>query len=348
MPRFFYFITRLSPESKTNMKKILILGGTGFVGRILTENLITEGNPPVLFNRGKRNAGIFPELRKITGDRLTDDIKQIANESWDVVIDFSCMMPDNLDDITDMLKGKTARYIFVSTVSVFPMDDADYWKNPVTENSETLTCTAEQRKDPDVTATYGQKKAECERILLGKDWLDSITFRPGLIYGRYDYTDRFYYWLYRAAKVSEILLPEEGRERFTATHSEDFAKLIRSAVDVPVHNKIYNAVTHSPVSLKQCIDTASGIIGTRPKFVNAPMDFIESQKLEPWTDLPAWVGNMELIVDNSRALKDFPLEFMSFEESIRSCIDYYTSLDWPVPKAGITPQKEQELIEKLR
>ncbi len=329
------------------MKKILILGGTGFVGRILTEDLIKEGNPPVLFNRGKRNAGIFPELRKITGDRLTDDIKQIANESWDVVIDFSCMFPDNLDEITGMLKGKTGRYIFISTVSVFPMDDPEYWKEPVTEDAVTLPCTPEQRKDPDVNATYGQKKAECERVLLGKDWLDSITFRPGLIYGRYDYTDRFYYWLYRAAKVSRILIPDGGKERFTSTHSEDFARLIRSAIDIHSHNRIYNSVTHSPVTLKHCIDTAAGLLGTGPEYINAPMDFIEESKLQPWSDLPAWVGNMELIVDNSRARKDFPVNFMSFEDSIKSSIDYYASLSWPVPKAGITPEKEQELIEKL-
>ncbi|MBE2226238.1 MAG: NAD-dependent epimerase/dehydratase family protein, partial [Ignavibacteria bacterium] len=83
------------------MKKILILGGTGFVGRILTENLIKLDIHPVLFNRGKRSPGIFPELRHITGDRLNfEEIKQIAGESWDVVIDFSCMFPVNLDEIT--------------------------------------------------------------------------------------------------------------------------------------------------------------------------------------------------------------------------------------------------------
>jgi 2'-hydroxyisoflavone reductase len=125
------------------MKKILILGGTGFVGRILTEELIKAGNPPVLFNRGKRNAGIFPEIRKITGDRLTDDIKQIANESWDTVIDFSCMFPDNLDEITEMLNGKLSRYIFVSTASVYPMDDPEKWIEPVTEEAEILPCTPE-------------------------------------------------------------------------------------------------------------------------------------------------------------------------------------------------------------
>src|ERR1043165_8947912 len=115
------------------MKKILILGGTGFAGRILTENLRLTDNNLTLFNRGKRNEGIFPDVRRITGDRDTNDIRQIGNESWDVVIDFSCMFPDNVDSITEMLKGKAGRYIFVSTCSVYPLDKPEKMKFPVKE-----------------------------------------------------------------------------------------------------------------------------------------------------------------------------------------------------------------------
>lgn len=331
------------------MKKILILGGTGFVGRILTENLIKENIHPVLFNRGKRSPGIFPELRQITGDRMVkEDIKQIAAEDWDVVIDFSCMFPVNLDEITDSLKGKAGRYIFVSTCSVYPMDDPEMWKVPVDESAETLPCTEEQKVDPDVLPTYGQKKAECERILLAKDWLDTIIFRPGLIYGRYDYTDRFYYWLYRAHSVNPILLPEEGKEKFTATYSEDFAALIRTAIDVKTHHKIYNAVTHSPVSLKEYLDESCRQLGTSPEFVNVDMDFIEKNELQPWGDLPSWVGAMELAMDNSKVLRDFPVKFHSFSESLKGCIDYYSSLGWKVPAAGLSPEREQELILKAK
>lgn len=329
------------------MKKILILGGTGFVGRILTENLIASGINPVLFNRGKRNPGLFPELRHIKGDRLTGDINQIASENWDVVIDFSCMFPDNLEQILNMLAGKTGRYIFISTLSVYPMDDPEFWKYPVKEDAATLGCSPEQRKDPDVNSTYGEKKAECERILLGRNDIDSIIFRPGLIYGRYDHTDRFYYWLYRAKAVNKILLPEEGKERFTATHSEDFAKLIESAVTVDKHNKLYNAVTHSPVTLRHYVEESAKLLGTKPEMINAGMEFIENEKLVPWGDLPAWIGSMDLCVDNSRAVKDFPVKFVSFKSSLKSCIDYYSSLNWPEPKTGLSIEREIELVQNL-
>ncbi len=329
------------------MKKILILGGTGFVGRILTENLIKQGAHLVLFNRGKRSPGIFPELRHITGDRLNkEDIKQVASESWDTVIDFSCMFPVNLDEITDMLKGKAGRYIFVSTASVYPMDDPEFWKEPVKEDAQTLPCTEEEKTDPDVMPTYGQKKAECERILLRKEWLDAVIFRPGLIYGRYDYTDRFYYWLYRVYNNKKILVPDGGKEKFTATYSEDFAELIRAAIDTERHNKVYNASTHKPVSIKTYIDDASELLGRSPELISVSREFTEQNELSPWGDLPVWVGALEMSMDNSQALNDFPVKFRSFKESLKGCIDYYSSLGWKAPIAGLSVEREMELIEK--
>jgi 2'-hydroxyisoflavone reductase len=329
------------------MKKILILGGTGFVGRILTENLIKLDIHPVLFNRGKRSPGIFSELRHITGDRLNlEEIKQIAGESWDVVIDFSCMHPVNLDEITDMLKGIVGRYIFISTASVYPMNDPEFWKQPVNEDAETLPCTPEQKVDPDVNSTYGEKKAECERILLAKDWLDAIIFRPGLIYGKYDYTDRFYYWLYKVHNNKKILFPDGGKESFTATFSEDFAELIRAAIDVPKHNKVYNAVTHKPVTLKEYINDASVLLGKTPELINVTPQFIEENKIQPWADLPVWVGAMNMWLDNTKAEKDFPVFFHNFNESVKRCADYYASIGWKTPIAGLSDERELELIAK--
>ncbi len=329
------------------MKKILILGGTGFVGRILTENLVKTDNRVTLFNRGKRNPDLFPDIKKITGDRLTGDIRQIAGESWDTVIDFSCMMPDNLDTITGLLKGKAGRYIFVSTVSVYPMDDPSFWKSPVKEDDKTLDCTPEQRKDPDVMATYGQKKAECERILLADSALDAIIFRPGLIYGRYDYTDRFYYWLYKVEKQDKVLMPDGGKDRFTNTYSDDFAQLIQKAIDVKTHNKVYNAVTHQPVSIREYLDTSCRMLNRNPEFVNASLEFLEENKVGAWSDLPVWLGGMDLVVDYSRALKDFPVSFHSFGDSLKGCIEYYSSLGWPEPKTGMPADRETALLKKL-
>jgi 2'-hydroxyisoflavone reductase len=328
--------------------KILILGGTGFVGRILTENLISAGKAPVLFNRGKRNPGIFPSLRKMTGDRMTDDINQIADEVWDAVVDFSGQQPDNVDHVTDLLKGKAGRYIFVSSVSAYVMDNDEDLKKPITEDFKTYPCTDEQRKSSDILSNYSQKKAECERVILGKDWLDAIIFRPALIYGRYDPTDRFYYWLHKVYIGNEFLIPDEGNTRLNNTYSEDFAKLIEMSISIDKHNKVYNAVTHDPVSINELILIAGRKLNKEPNTLSAEGKFFTDRGVQPWGDIPMWLGGADMMLDNSKVKKDFGIKFGSFEDSIDGCIKYYSSIGWAEPNYGMKPEKELELIAELK
>jgi len=327
--------------------KVLILGGTGFVGRILTEKLLDSNYDIALFNRGKRNPGIFPEVKHIYGDRETDEIKQIASGSWDVVVDFSGMQPDNIELVTSLLKGKAGRYIFVSTASVYPLENPDELKIPIDESSKILDCNEEQRITKDVLAAYGNKKAEMERILLSKDWLDTIIFRPGLIYGKYDWSDRFYYWLYRAKTQSEMLIPEEGQSKSTNTFSEDFANIIFEAFDISSHQKVYNAVTHQPVSIKEIAETASRILNTTPSYINAPLEFLRENNITEWMDLPIWLSGFDLLLDNSRLLNDFKTPLCTFSESVKKSIDYFNSLGWNEGKYGLRVEREKELIKKL-
>lgn len=327
--------------------KVLILGGTGFVGRILTENLLNSHYKITLFNRGKRNPGIFPEVKHYYGDRETDDIEQIASGDWDTVVDFSCMQPDNLEHILNLLEGKIERYIFISTANVYPLDDISKSVFPIKEETGILPCSEEQRKTKDVLSAYGNKKAECERILLGNKWMDVIIFRPALIYGRYDPSDRFYYWLFRAKTQREILIPENGKSKATNTYSEDFAKIIREAIEIEKFSKVYNAVTHLPVSLKEIVETASGIMGTSPSFVNAPLGFLREHEVTEWMDLPIWINDYDLVLDNSKLLNDFKTKPVSFEESVSKTIGYYDSLGWKEGGYGLRVERERELIRKL-
>jgi 2'-hydroxyisoflavone reductase len=328
--------------------KILILGGTGFSGRILTEELLKTDFDLTLFNRGKRNPGIFPEAKRIVGDRETDDIKQISGSSWDTVVDFSGMQPSNIELILDMMKGKIGRYIFVSTASVYPLENSNL-KFPISEDAEIHPCSEEQKLTKDVISAYGNKKAECERILLANDWLDVIIFRPGLIYGRYDWSDRFYYWLFRAKTQNEILIPENGKSKATNTFSEDFAKIIQEAITVKNQSKVYNAVTHkNAVSIKQIIEIASDFLKTSPKLITAPVEFLRENKVTEWMDLPMWIHEIDLIMDNTRLTNDFKTPLCTFEESVDKSISYFDLLGWNEGKYGLRLEREKELINKLK
>ena len=330
------------------MKNILILGGTGFVGRILSENLTKSENKVTLFNRGKRNPSLFPEFNKITGDRNTVDIFKIATSSWDVVIDFSGFFPDNIENLVSILEDNAGRYIFISTASVYDVANPSGITYPINEDFHLLECTEEQRKDKHPFNFYGNKKAECERIILNSGKLDSIIFRPALIYGRYDPTDRFYYWLYRAKTQSEILLPEEGKSELTNTYSEDFAAVLQKAIELENHKSVYNAVTHPSITIKEMVEQMAKSFNRNPEFVSADDEFLARNNVSEWVGIPLWIKDFNFVLDNSGLLNDFKINFHSFSDSIKQTSEYYNKLDWYIPKDGVSLTQEKEFIAELK
>ncbi len=330
------------------MKNILILGGTGFVGRILSEMLSKTENNVTLFNRGKRNPALFPEFEKIHGDRNTEDVFKLATRSWDVVIDFSGFFPDNIEIVASLLKGNVKRYIFISSASVYDVANPEEITYPMKEDFKLLPCTYEQRVDKHPFNFYGNKKAECERILLKSDWLDIIIFRPALIYGRYDPTDRFYYWLYRTKTQDEIMLPDNGITKQTNTYSEDFAEVIFNAIDIEKHKPVYNAVTHPALSIKEMVTLMTGYFKRNPKFINASSEFLTEKNITEWVSIPLWIKDFSFILDNSDLISDFGIKFQKFENSIVRLNEYYSDLGWYEPKDGISIAREKELISLLK
>ena len=102
------------------MNKILILGGTQFIGRNLVAQLLQEREYEItLFNRQQTQPNLFSGVKKIKGDRETEDIRQIAREHWDYVIDLSCYYPAALSSVLEQLQISPKRYIFISTCSVY-------------------------------------------------------------------------------------------------------------------------------------------------------------------------------------------------------------------------------------
>jgi 2'-hydroxyisoflavone reductase len=206
------------------MKKILILGGTQFIGRNLVEKL--QGNDHyeiTLFNRQQTNSSLFADTKKIKGDRETADIKQLTGVYWDYIIDLSGYYPDSLNILLNTLKGQVGRYIFMSTLSAYQLDD-EQLKASIPECGATSSCDQYQHTD-NTMATYGPRKAECERILLQTDWLDKIILRPSIIYGKYDHTDRFYYWLYRSHSQQPVIIPD-STDKITLTYVGDLVNII--------------------------------------------------------------------------------------------------------------------------
>jgi len=181
---------------------LLILGGTGFLGRHLVEAALGDGHRPTLFNRGLSEPGLFPEVEKLEGDR-EGNLSALLGRRWDAVIDTCGYVPRVVRASAGLLADAVEHYTFVSSISVY---------------SDAIAPGADEeapvRELPDPTVeevteeTFGGLKALCERA--AEEMLPDrvLNIRPGLISGPYDPTDRFTYWPCRVAAGGEILAPD--------------------------------------------------------------------------------------------------------------------------------------------
>ena len=326
------------------MLKILILGGTQFIGRNLVEQLLLRQDLDItLFNRQQNNAHLFPDLKKIKGDRETNEIEKVCHQNWDVIIDVSSYYPNSLEHFIGKLKGKVKRYIYVSTISVYDLEK--YSTSLIEESFETFKCSEKERTDTTML-TYGKRKAECERVLLNATWLDKIILRPSITFGAYDHTDRFYFWLYRIKKMKRFILPDKGKDRLTLTYAKDLARIMERSMEIKEHSVIYNATTTTPTSLNEVVAKMKAVLNSNAEVIAIPTEKLISEKIEPGSDIPLWFGQ-EVLISNEKIKKEMELEFTSLENSIEETISFYDELHWPFPKVGVNAEKEIELLKQL-
>src|SRR5262245_53013995 len=185
--------------------KILIIGGTRFLGRHLVDAALARGHEVTLFNRGKSNPDLFLTIETILGDREHDlnKLTQVGRE-WDAVIDTSGYVPRIVRLSAQSLERSVKRYVFISSISVY----ADFKKIGIDENDP--VGKIEDESFEEITGeSYGPLKALCEKAVqeIYKD--RALVIRPGLIVGPNDSTDRFTYWPVRVARGGDVLAPEK-------------------------------------------------------------------------------------------------------------------------------------------
>ncbi len=322
--------------------KVLVFGGTHFIGRVLVEKILDEQLPYglTLFNRGQSNPGIFPEIKRITGDRETSDIDAVLNSDWDYIIDVNGYYPDSIEQFIPKFKGKVGRYIYISTVSVY--DPAYIGDALIGEDDPLLGCTPEQRKGS-WAEHYGEKKAECERILLANHWLDTMILRPSIVYGKYDYTERFYYWLQRIKTRDAILIPNEGKERANLTFVNDLASMIVESLSMNHSRTSYNAVTHSVNTLLEKLEAIASVMDKSPKFISTSQSDIATSR-----NFPCTAERDYLIYDLKNVDKDFSYTRTPYYTSLKKTIEYYqATTSWKPGTRGMTIEVEDTLLHNL-
>ena len=325
--------------------KVLILGGTVFVGRHLVAAALERGDEVTLFNRGRTATDLFPSVERLHGDR-DGDLGALAGREWDLVVDTSGYVPRVVRQTAELLAGAVGRYCFVSSLSVY----ADFSEAP-TETSPVATLD-----DPDsenVSEDYGALKAACENVVTDVYGERAFVVRPGLIVGPHDPTGRFTYWPVRVARGGEMLAPGPPERFVQFIDARDLAAWMLVAAESGTSGA-FNAVA-PPVPFADLLEICGHVSGTPADIEWLDPDFLLGAGVEPWTELPMWLPGEEFAgienIDTTRATAA-ELTTRPHAETIHDTLGWAQELDGEPARQDdgrysvttLTAEREAELL----
>ena len=332
--------------------RILILGGTGFIGPYQVRYAVERGHTVSVFNRGRRQADLPDGVEHLQGDR-NGQLDALRGRKWDVVIDNPTTLPVWVRDAASLLRESADRYIFVSTISVYAdtsrpgMDETSAVARY--EGADAMAETQDSvRQNPQL---YGQLKALSEQE--AEKWFPGRTaiVRPGLIVGPGDPTDRFTYWPVRVAQGGEVLAPGTPADPVQIIDARDLSQwIIRLAEQRSVG--VFNATgPASPLGIGTMLEALRPLASTPVRFTWVNADFLEEHKVRPWADLPVWVpprGDSEGFAQVSirRALAA-GLSFRPIRETGRDTLAWHRTrpeAEQAKLRAGLSPEREAEVL----
>jgi 2'-hydroxyisoflavone reductase len=262
--------------------ELLILGGTRFLGPAIIDHALAKGHEVTLFNRGRSNPHLYPDLEKRRGDR-DGQLDSLAEGEWDAVIDTSGYFPRHVKLSAELLAPRVGQYVFVSTISVY----ADH-EGGGDEDAEKATMP-----DPTVEeitgATYGPLKHLCEQAAEAAFPGRATIVRPGLICGPRDGSDRFTYWPARVDRGGEVLAPGDPEMPVQVIDVRDLAAfLVKLCEDG--HSGIFNAdgPPHS-ATMRDVVRGCRIVNGGDATFTWVPDEFLLEHEVGPWMELPLWI-----------------------------------------------------------
>jgi len=318
--------------------RILLLGGTVFLGRAITDTLLAAGHDVTHFNRGKSSAP-DPRVATIHGDRTVEADLARAKGDWDAVVDVACYLPRVAQKAAAAF-ASVQRYLFISTISVYKGPRFD-------EDAERL---APPRPWPETLdmAQYGGLKTACEDVIRDAFGDRAMFVRPGLIVGPNDPTDRFTYWPVRAARGGTIVAPGRPTRPVQFIDVRDVADFTAGLL-ARDERGTFN-VTGESMTMEALLEACIAATGANAMLRWLPDDVLEREGVQPWKELPLWIpetdpeANGFLDVPIARA-KAQGLRFRPLATTIRDTLAWARTRPadhaW---KAGLDAGKEVVLL----
>jgi 2'-hydroxyisoflavone reductase len=337
--------------------KLLILGGTGFIGPHQVRYALARGHQVTIFNRGRQKEAWPGPVEELLGDRNTGDLNALEGRTWDACIDNPTTVPIWVRDAARVLKGHVGHYSFISTISVYAAND-----QPA---DETAPLAAYKGADPFAETTanvskdlrlYGPLKAISEGEAVRQYGADKVAvIRPGLICGPGDETDRFTYWPVRLARGGEVLAPGDGTDPTQIIDARDLAEWTIRVAEQRTAG-VFNATgSDAPVPMRRFLDGVAAGVGAKPSYAWAPTEFLEANGVGAWIDMPVWVPGKGETAGfhrraNGRAIHA-GLTFRPVGVTAADALAWFRTLPperQAKMRAGLTPGREAALLAKLK
>lgn len=318
--------------------KLLVLGGTRFLGRHLVQEALARGHEPTLFNRGRTAPGLFAGVEELHGER-DGELEALRGRRWDAVVDTCGYLPRVVRRSAQVLRDAVDRYLFVSSISVY----AD-----AATAGQDETAPRERLPSPeceDIPAHYGALKAACEDEVTGLYGPRAVVLRPGLIVGPFDPSGRFTYWVQRLARGGAVLAPPSPDYPVQFIDGRDLASWSLDLLERGATGTYNASGPAAPLAFGGFLDACRAALGAPASFVWPDAAFLDAAGVAPWTQLPLYAG------EDGRGLNQVALD-RALAAGLRlrpvgeTCADTARwAGDAPLPAGvGLEPAREVDLL----
>jgi 2'-hydroxyisoflavone reductase len=321
--------------------KLLVLGGTIFIGRHMVEAALARGHEVTLFNRGQHNPDLFPEVEQLRGDR-GGDLASLRGRCWDAVLDTSGYLPEHVTASADLLAAAVDRYVFISSIAVY----ADFATAArIDEESKLLPPLDSQAAELSVE-TYGNFKHGCEQAVQQAMPDRALIIRPGLVVGPHDPEDLFTYWVRRVAAGGSVVAPGDPRRAVQFIDVRDLAAWTIQMIERRDCG-VYNATgPYGAMTMGEWLETCRAVSGSNAELIWIPDHLLQAASAQPWQELPFWLPDAPgtFAVDSSRAIAA-GLSFQPLAATIRDTLAWDRTRTGHSSGIGLSAEREHELLD---
>ncbi len=330
--------------------KLLILGGTGFIGPWQVRYALARGHEVTIFNRGRSGPGQFEGVEELVGDRAEGSLDALKGRKWDAVIDNSASRsdaPDWVRDSAGLLKEAADQYLFISTRSVY----ADLSQVPATVDMPLLTKETTPGWEEGKRFPYGLAKALAEGEALAAFDDRTTIVRPGLIVGPGDPTDRFTYWPVRIERGGEVLAPGDPVEdRVQVIDVRDLCEWAIRLCEARTYGTFMGIGPENGRSIAEVLYGIAGVTSAPIDWTWVPAAFLAEHGLRPYREMPVWRPSTP--ADAGFARFDLSREvaagltFRTLADTARATLEFHHARPEEKQKlrSGISAEREAEVL----